>query len=701
MPKVKINDIEHDVAAGMTVLQACQQAGIEVPMFCFHDRLSIAGNCRMCLVEVKPGPPKPQASCSLPIMEGQEIRTDSDMVHKARKGVLEFLLINHPLDCPICDQGGECDLQDQTMAYGPDSSRYHENKRAVKDKYMGPLIKTIMTRCIHCTRCVRFSTEIAGVNTMGLLNRGEHAEISTLEKAVDSELSANVIDLCPVGALTSKPYAFVARPWELRKTETIDVMDAVGCNIRMDSRGNEVLRILPRLHEDINEEWISDKTRYVCDALSRNRLDKVYIRDNNKKLQASDNWQAALYKIADHMKDINANEIAAIAGDYHDCESLFAFKSLADKLKIPHIDCRSDGTIINDKFGRGGYLFNSSIANIEQADYLLIIGANPRYEAPLINARIRKTWLHGHLQIANIGDDFNATYRVQNYGNEPTLLNDILSDNHDIAKALSTAKNPIIILGNTPLTRHDGDSIYQAVMAICEKYNIIRKDWNGFNILHQVASRVGGLDIGFVSQDNTLHVNDYAKALQEGKIKQLWILGADDYIISDNHQQQIVNRPDDSLVIYVGHHGDVGAHIADIILPTAAYSEKDGTYVNVEGRVQLANRAVFPIGNAKEEWAIYRALSAILEKPLSFDDFSELQAKMRKTHPHLAEIDMIAPADINNFNAKNTYEIDNIAFTYPINDFYVNDVLSRASLTMSQCSQEFSQKQILPQSKAS
>lgn len=692
MAKVKINDIEHEVEDGMTVLQACEQAGVEIPRFCYHDRLSIAGNCRMCLVEVKPGPPKPQASCALPVMNGQEIYTNTEKVEKARKGVLEFLLINHPLDCPICDQGGECDLQDQTMAYGPDTSRYDENKRAVKNKYMGPLINTIMTRCIHCTRCVRFATEVAGVNALGLLNRGESAEISALEQAVDSELSANVIDLCPVGALTSKPYAFVARPWELRKTETIDVMDAVGCNIRMDSRGNEILRILPRLHEDINEEWISDKSRYSCDGLTRQRLDRAFMRDGNGKLQPT-SWQDALNKIADHIKAIKPSEIAAVAGDYQDCESLFAFKSLADKLKITNIDALYDDMALNQQYGRGGYLFNTSIAGIEEADYLLIIGANPRWEAPLVNARIRKSWLANNLKIAMIGDKIDLTYPYDYYDNRPSLLNEILKGKHDIAKALKAAKKPMIIVGGQAISGDNGLEIYNASLAIAQQYKMIGDDWNGFNILHQYASRVGALDIGFIPDDNAkIKARDYPSALAKGKLKQLWLLGCDDYLLLHDHQEKLTKRPKDSLLIYVGHHGDVGAHLADVILPSAAYSEKQGTYVNLEGRVQLAQRAVFPPNDAKEEWAIYRALSQILDKPLSFDDLPALQAKMRKAYPHLANIDHLEHETISDFKADKQYNISAEKFNYAINDFYMSDVLSRASLTMAQCSQELTSK---------
>ena len=470
MPKLTINGQEIEVDAGLTVLQACEQAGVEIPRFCYHERLSIAGNCRMCLVEVKPGPPKPAASCALPVGDGMEVFTDTPMVKKARNGVMEFLLINHPLDCPICDQGGECDLQDQAMAYGYDGSRYDENKRAVKEKYMGPLVKTIMTRCIHCTRCIRFCAEVGGVEDIGMINRGENAEITTLEKAIQSELSGNVIDLCPVGALTSKPYAFTARSWELTKTESIDVMDAVGSNIRVDARGNEVMRVLPRLNEDVNEEWISDKTRFACDGLKRQRLDQPYLRKDGKLSPVG--WPEAFAAIADKVKSVGAGKVAAIAGDLCDVESMFALKELMAKIGSPHLDCRQDGAAL-DASVRGSYLFNTTIAGIEDADACLIIGSNPRKEAPIINSRLRKRWLMRGFEVGVVGPRHDLGFDTTYLGAGPETLEAIAKGDSPFADVLKKAERPMLILGMGALARADGAAVLAAARAIAEDCGMV------------------------------------------------------------------------------------------------------------------------------------------------------------------------------------------------------------------------------------
>lgn len=672
MPKLTINGEEVEFEKGLTVLQVCEQAGVEVPRFCYHERLSIAGNCRMCLVEVKPGPPKPAASCALPAGDGMEVLTESDMVKKARNGVMEFLLVNHPLDCPICDQGGECDLQDQAMAYGRDGSRFAENKRAVKDKYMGPLIKTIMTRCIHCTRCVRFSAEVGGVEDMGLLNRGENAEISSLEKAVSSELSANVIDLCPVGALTSKPYAFEARPWELKKTESIDVMDAVGSNIRVDSRGNEVKRVLPRLNEDVNEEWISDKTRYACDGLSKRRLDKPYLRGADGKLAAVD-WNTAFAAIKEKVDSAKPDEIAAIAGDQCDVESLYALKDLMGRLGVSSIDCRQDGAKLTTG-SRGDYLFNTTIAGLEEADAILIVGSNLRWEAPIINARIRKTWLASPTKIGVIGEKRDLTYKYDYIGAGPDSLQEVADGKHSFANVLKDAKRPMIIVGPGAVTREDGAAVLAMARKLADDTGMISDDWNGFNVLHTAASRVGGLDLGFVPGEGGHDVGGILDGAASGAIKIVYLMAADDIDAS---------KLKDAFVIYQGHHGDVGAHAADVILPAAAYTEKAGIYVNTEGRVQMARRAVFPPGDAREDWTILRALSDVLGQTLPYDNHGDLRNAVYKACPHMREIDATAPAALS--KAAKPEKMDSTAFESPIENFYVTDPISRASETMAEC----------------
>ncbi len=671
MPKLTVNDIEVDVEDGSTVLHACEAAGIEIPRFCYHDRLSIAGNCRMCLVDMERAP-KPIASCAMPAGDGMVIRTDTDRVKKAREGVMEFLLINHPLDCPICDQGGECDLQDQAMGYGLDGSRFSENKRAVDNKHMGPLISTVMTRCIHCTRCVRFASEVAGVPDLGAIGRGETMEITTyLEKTLASELSANVIDLCPVGALTSRPYAFTARPWELNKTESIDVMDAVGSSIRVDARGAQVMRVLPRLNEDVNEEWISDKTRYAIDGLRRQRLDRPFARGRNGKLHPI-SWDDALKTVAGKLRKAKADRVAAIAGNQCDAESMFALKTLMSRIGSPNLDCRQDGAKIRG--ARSGYLFNSTIAGIDIADSLLIIGSNPRVEAAVLNARIRRNWLATQMPVAIIGENVDLTYATQWLGDEAGLLDDVLSGKNKFAAKLKRAKRPMIIIGMGALTRADGASVLGKARQIAEAYGVVNNKWNGFNILHNAAARVAGLDMGFLPGRGGMDVDGMAAAAKAGSLDVLWSLGADEIEYSD-----FVS----SFVIYQGHHGDAGAHHADIILPGAAYTEKDGIYLNTEGRVQYANRAAFPPGEAREDWAIIRAVSGAIGKSIGMDSLAEVRDSLYEAVPHFAMPDQVGEVKWAKFGGRARFKAQPV--TSAIKNFYMTCAISRASETMAEC----------------
>jgi NADH-quinone oxidoreductase subunit G len=674
MPKLTIDGIEVEVPAGTTILQACEHAGIEVAHFCYHERLAIAGNCRMCLVEVEKSP-KPIASCAMPATDGMVVLTKSPKAIKAQKGVMEFLLINHPLDCPICDQGGECDLQDQAMAYGFDRGRFEENKRAVRDKDFGPLVETHMTRCIHCTRCIRFLTEIAGVQELGATGRGEDMEITTyIERALDSELSANIIDLCPVGALTSKPYAFVARPWELVKTESVDVLDAVGSNIRIDSRGPQVLRVLPRVHEAVNEEWISDKTRYAVDGLVRRRLDRPYIGRDGKR---EADWREALELVAERLKMVPGERIAAIAGDLCDSESMFALKAVVTGLGATSLDCRQDSAKL-DAQCRAAYLFNSTIAGIERADACLLVGTNPRWEAPIVNARLRKRYLQGGFQVAAIGPALDLTFPVEMLGDVGDTLNALAAGEHRWAAILRNAKNPMIVLGQGALARPDGRRVLGAARSIAESCGLVRDDWNGFNVLHHAAARVGGLDLGFVPGPGGRDVEGILAGCKSGDIEVLYLLGADEIDVGDLGA---------AFVIYQGHHGDRSARRADVILPGAAYIEKDGTYVNTEGRVQLARRAVFPPGEAREDWKILRALSGGVGQPLPFDTLRELRRQMWEAYPILAEPDLATRARWDAFGEPGPVGSD--PFEYPIEDFYRTDPISRASPTMAQCSERF------------
>jgi NADH-quinone oxidoreductase subunit G len=671
MPKLTVNDVEVEVEDGSTVLQACEAAGVEIPRFCYHDRLSIAGNCRMCLVDMERAP-KPIASCAMPAGDGMVIRTDTDRVKKAREGVMEFLLINHPLDCPICDQGGECDLQDQAMGYGLDGSRYAENKRAVENKHMGPLISTVMTRCIHCTRCVRFATEVAGVPELGAIGRGENMEITTyLEKTLASELSANVIDLCPVGALTSRPYAFTARPWELNKIETVDVMDAVGSNIRVDARGAQVMRVLPRLNEDINEEWISDKTRYAIDGLRRQRLDRPYARGDDGHLHPI-SWDEALKTAASVLRKAKPDMIGAIAGNQVDVESMYALQALMNRLGSPNLDCRQDGAKIGG--ARAGYLFNSTIAGIDEADALLIIGSNPRIEAAVLNARIRRNWLSSRMPIAVVGPEFDPTYAVDFLGDDPATLSAIADGSHKFAAKLKAAKRPMIIIGMGALARDDGAAVMGSARRIADAYGVVGGGWNGFNVLHTAAARVGGLDIGFLPGRGGMDVAAMAKAADGGKLSVLWLLGADEMDMTPFET---------SFVIYQGHHGDVGAHHADLVLPGAAYTEKDGIYVNTEGRVQYASRAAFPPGEAREDWTIIRAISAAVGKSIGFDTLDELRSSLCDAHPHFAANDEIVAAKWASFGGRG--KMGSAAIGQALDNFHMTCAISRASETMAEC----------------
>ena len=672
MPTLTIDGIEVTVESGATVLQACEAAGIEVPRFCYHDRLEIAGNCRMCLVEMEKAP-KPIASCGMPAGDGMVISTNTPTVKKAREGVMEFLLINHPLDCPICDQGGECDLQDQAMGYGKGNSRYDEHKRAVPEKDFGPLIKTTMTRCIHCTRCVRFITDVAGVEELGMLHRGEHSEIGTfVQSALTSELSGNIIDLCPVGALTSKPYAFAARPWELRHTDSIDVHDALGSNIRIDTRGAEVLRVLPTINEEINEEWISDKTRFACDGLMRQRLDTPYVKRDGRLQAAS--WDEAFAAIAAKLDGRDGNKVAAITGDMACAESMVALKDLMAELGSPHIDCRQDGAKLGGG-ARSGYLFNSTIAGIEDADFCLLVGTNPRFEAAVLNARLRKRYLQGGLKIYAVGPVIDATYPVTNLGASGDVLKSIIDGSHDICGEMVKAKRGMVIVGQNALRRDDGAQILAGLRAIADKTDLVTADWNGFNVLHDAAARVGGLDLGLLPGEGGRDVSGILAGAKAGEIDVIYLLGADEIETSGLS---------DAFVIYQGHHGDNGAHIADVILPGAAYSEKNATWVNTEGRVQRGSRAVFPPGEAREDWTIIRALSEVLGKTLPYDNLGEVRARLSEVAPSFATLDDLVAAAWGDFGTPGAVASADLALDEA--DFYQTNPICRASATMAACS---------------
>jgi NADH-quinone oxidoreductase subunit G len=658
MPKVTVDGVEIEVPAGATVLQACELAGKEIPRFCYHERLAIAGNCRMCLVEVKPGPPKPQASCALPAAEGQEIVTNSATVKKAREGVMEFLLINHPLDCPICDQGGECDLQDQAMAYGRGHNRFHENKRAVTEKYMGPVVKTVMTRCIHCTRCVRFVQQVAGVEEIGMIGRGENAEITSyLEAALTSELSGNVVDLCPVGALVSKPYSFEARPWELRKIPGIDVMDAVGTNIRIDARQREVMRVLPRLNEDVNEEWAHDKTRHAVDGLLRRRLDRPWLREQGTLREAS--WQEAFAAIAARLEGATGEEVAGIAGDLQDLESMFALRALLRAYGSTLHESRTDGALF-DMADPAGWRFNATIAGIEDARAILLVGTNPRWEASLVNTRIRKAVKAG-ARVFAIGPEVDLTYPATWLGTDLSVLGDLP---REMREAFEGAEAPALIVGTGALRIPGGHAAARAAAAALGA---------SFNLLHNAAARMGALELGLAMEGGL----DALRARAAG-LKALFLLGADDLDLSAFA---------DTFTIYIGSHGDAGARAADVILPAAAYTEKHGIYVNLEGRVQFSEKAVDPPGDARTDWSILRALSDVLGRTLPFDDLRGLRDAIAAEHPHLV-VPGLAPAQPAAPPAAAPAAAASGAIVYPIEDFYLTNPIARASPTLQRCSAE-------------
>ncbi|NCP62620.1 MAG: NADH-quinone oxidoreductase subunit G [Alphaproteobacteria bacterium] len=691
MPKITIDGRTIEVESGTTVLQAARSLETEIPVFCYHERLDVAGNCRMCLVEQE-NAPKPIASCAMPVMDGMVIHTNTEKVRKAREGVLEFLLMNHPLDCPICDQGGECDLQDITMSYGRGESRYDYAKRAVPEKYMGPLIKTFMTRCIHCTRCVRFADRVGGKAELGGIARGENAEITTyLDASVKTELSGNLVDICPVGALTSRPYSYQGRPWELRKTNSIDVHDAVGSNISVQTFGMKVRRILPRLHEGINEEWISDKTRHACDALALQRLDRPYIREKGKLRPAT--FEEAFAKISEKLKGSDGSKIAALAGDLADCEAMIALKDLMLGLGSPHFDCVLEGAALSTKT-RGQYLFNTPIADLEKTDFALIIGANIRADASMVHTRLRKRYLEGGFKAAYLGgvldSDRDFTFAYDDLGNDVTVLEAILAGKHSISKALKKAKSPVIIVGYDALKRADGPAILTKASEIAESYGMIREEWNGFNILHKAASRVGGLDVGFIPQAGGMTKDKIESACENGDITFLYLLGVDNEICP--------TKTKSAFKVYQGHHGDLGAHNADVILPGAAYTEKDATYVNLEGRVQQTYLALNPPGEAKEDWRILRALSAVvLDNPLPYDTLAQVRERLQEVNPIFKTLDEIVPAQWKPITSKAALKTTKFAPS-PF-DFYRTNVIAGTSPTMAKCVQELCRPSTLTQEK--
>jgi len=672
MPKIIINGKEIEFEKGMTVLQACELAQVEIPRFCYHEKLSIAGNCRMCLVEMEKSP-KPIASCAMPATEGMNIKTNTAFVEKARKGVMEFLLANHPLDCPVCDQGGECDLQDQSMFYGIDKSRFIENKRQVKEKYMGPLIKTQMTRCIHCTRCVRFATEVAGVPEIGAVGRGENMEITTyLEKAMESELSANVIDLCPVGALTSKPYAFEARPWELKKTESIDVMDAVGSSIRIDTYNWEVKRILPRLNNEINEEWISDKTRYSCDGLLKQRLDVPYIKKDNK-LQRS-NWDEAIDLILNKIRSIQPKEIAGHIGDMVNLENALAFKKLFKVLNSNNIEFREKQFYLNSS-EKINYIFNSSIKGIEESDLILLVGTNPRHEATMVNARIRKTFTQKKIPIFSIGNPGDLTYDYTILGNKSEDIKKILNMEVEFSKKLLLAKKPIIIIGESALGLKSGKYIFEEIKNFLNNNNFIKKNWNALNFLPQNASTVGLIDLKILSEENEKNYSFFER-LYNNEFKLLYLLGSDNLEFKKNNE----------FIIYQGSHGDRGAEIADVVLPSPSYTEQNGLYENLEGRVQECKKASYPIGESLEDWKIFNLIIKKLNKTQDLSNFDSLRKEVLNLIPNFSKLNEL-PIYKDSLNKKNETNFINEDISIKELDYFYTNSISRASKTMSECRQ--------------
>ena len=665
MLKLKVNNLDVEVEEGLTVLQACEKAGVEIPRFCYHEKLSIAGNCRMCLVEIEKSP-KPVASCAMPAAEGMNIKTNSELVEKARKGVMEFLLVNHPLDCPVCDQGGECDLQDQSMFYGVDKSRFKENKRAVSEKNMGPLIKTQMTRCIHCTRCVRFATEVAGVPEIGAIGRGEDMQITTyLEQSMQSELSANVVDLCPVGALTSKPYVFEARPWELKKTESVDVMDAVGSNIRVDTYDWEVKRVLPIINEDINEEWISDKTRYACDGLLHQRLDTPFIKYNGKFEKAS--WQEVYKIIKSKFENTSKEKICGFVGDLTNMETSYIFKEFFDRtLDTDNYEFRHDNRFL-DTSSRENYLFNTSINGIEVSDLIFLIGTNPRYEATILNARIRKSYVNSNTKIISLNDLGDLTYAYKSLDGQTQTLKDIFKDNHEISKLIKDSKAPVIILGESFLKHNSSKYLFNIIKEFLNKNGKLNNDWNALNILSSDASTVGSIDIGLINENKNL-----LEDLKNNKFEIIFLVGQDNLEFTKKNE----------FIIYQGSHGDKGAEIADIILPGSAYTEQDGYFTNLEGKIQKAQKASYPPGEAKEDWQIINELAEFMNNRKLFNDKDELESSMFN-YLNLQKVKQ------NNSNNKiitsNENDFKNEALKVSVKDYYFSNVVARASKTMIEC----------------
>ena len=670
MPKIIINGKEIEFEKGMTVLQACELAEVEIPRFCYHEKLSIAGNCRMCLVEMEKSA-KPIASCAMPAVEGMNIKTNTELVEKARKGVMEFLLANHPLDCPVCDQGGECDLQDQSLYYGVDKSRFIENKREVKDKYMGPLIKTQMTRCIHCTRCIRFATEVAGVPELGAVGRGENMEITTyLEKSMESELSANVIDLCPVGALTSKPYAFEARPWELKKTESIDVMDAVGSNIRVDTYGWEVKRILPRNNNEINEEWISDKTRYSCDGLTKQRLDVPYIKKENKLIKAS--WDDAIELINEKLKNLKPDEIAGHIGDLESLESCFAFKKFFEKLKCNNLEFRERKYFINNSH-KINYTFNSSIQGIEESDLILLIGSNPRYEATMVNARIRKACNQNNTPVYSIGNPGELNYKYEILGNDTQALNDLINGQSKITNKFLNSKKPIVIIGESALESPRGEFIFESIKNFLHKNKFINENWNALNILFQNASTVGAIDLNLMSKEQNNNFIFFDK-LKNKNFKFLYLLGSDNLKINKNEE----------FIVYQGSHGDKNAEIADLVLPSPAYTEQNGLYSNLEGRIQECRKASYPPGDSLENWKIFNLISKKIDNNILFKNFEYLREELIKSINSFSGINNLPIIKLENYEKK-ILDFKNDQIKINKIDYYFSNAISRSSKTMAEC----------------
>ena len=672
MPKIIIDGKDFEVEENLSIIQACEVSGVEIPRFCYHEKLSVAGNCRMCLVDIEDArgmSPKPVASCAMQVSDGLKIHTKTQRVKKAREGVMEFLLINHPLDCPICDQGGECDLQDQSVAYGLGGSRYEQNKRSVENKDMGPFIKTEMNRCIHCTRCVRFSTEISGSDEIGAIGRGRDMEITTyLDIAVKSELSGNVIDLCPVGDLTSKPYAFSARPWELKQTESIDVMDAVGSNIRIDTKGNKVMRVLPRNNDEINEEWIYDKTRFFWDGLSLQRIDKPYLRENGKFRQVS--WKKAIDVASDKLLNTNPKKIASITGDLVSIESIYSIKKLMDSIKSPNTECRQDGSKING--GREKWLFNSKLSGIDVSDGCLLIGTNPRIEAALINSRIVRKSKEKNYSIGLLGNKSELNYNYDYLGDDPSIIYDLIDNKSPFCEKLSEMNKPIMIIGQGALKGDEGEDYLNLCIELANNYNFLKNDWNGFNVLHTAASRPGAMEIGFLPKERGKDLDQIIDGYKKGDISTLFLLGADEIEISEKT---------DCFVIYQGHHGDKGANIADLILPSPSFNEQNGLFINTEGRIQESIRATFPIGEAKEDWEIISLISKKMGLENIDNSFEDLRSSLFQSFPHLADIDMCLSGEKLPEKIERK-DIKQHVFKNSLNNFWLSNSITRSSRLM-------------------